>query len=338
MLKKLVSMAAAAGLALASLTAAIPVQAASTPYISELTGLPTSGDIQNQRPIAVMIDNDERSYPHYDVAGADIVYEMVNNNLNNRITRLMCIYKDWNNQPTMIGNIRSTRPTNILTAVEYNAILCHDGGPFYINAYLKSTGIADLTPMPTRVKNGKAREFTEYIAAGDVSKLCRQKGISTSYTANPGSHFTFNAADTDLSTKYPVGVVTANIVNLAQVFPHSSTMLAYNAATASYDYMTYGSINQDATTKTVVSFKNVILQSAPVVQYDKNGYMIYNVVGAGLGFYCTDGKCIPIQWVKSSETDKTIYMDAAGQVLTLNPGKTYIGLVPEDSFASVVLQ
>ena len=43
-------------------------------YISELTGLPISTTIQNQRPIAVMVDNEKTALQHYGTAEADIVY------------------------------------------------------------------------------------------------------------------------------------------------------------------------------------------------------------------------------------------------------------------------
>lgn len=339
MFKKIASFVLAAGLAITSLTGALPVQAQAT-YPSELTGLPVSTALQSQRPVAVMVDNDIRSYPHYGVADADIVYEQVNSMANNRITRLMCLYKDWG-AAAKLGNIRSTRPTNILTAIEYNAALVHDGGPYYINNYLKSTGIADLDNryVPySRVNNGKAVEFTEYALTGDIAKSFTLRGISPAYTANPGSHFTFNPANTDLAAKYPAAVIPANLVNLAGNFPNTASQLVYNAATGTYDYYTFGKPSVDADTNKQVSFQNVILQDVATYQYDANGYLIYNVIGAGVGFYCTNGKCTPISWAKGSEAGKTIYYDVNGAPLSINPGKTYIGLIPQDSAAQTIIQ
>ena len=102
---------------------------------SELTNELIPASIQNQRPIAVMVDNEKTALPHYGVNKGDVVYEMMNSTANGRITRLMVLVKDWGNL-TQFGSIRSTRPTNVMLAYEYNAILVHDGGPFYINDYL----------------------------------------------------------------------------------------------------------------------------------------------------------------------------------------------------------
>ena len=107
-------------------------------YLSEITGEPISEDIKDQRPIAVMVDNEKTALPHFGTAEADVVYEMMNSTKNDRITRLMCIVKDWG-KIEQLGSIRSTRPTNILLAAEWDAVLCHDGGPpVHINAYLKN--------------------------------------------------------------------------------------------------------------------------------------------------------------------------------------------------------
>ena len=63
-------------------------------YLSEITGEPISEDIKDQRPIAVMVDNEKTALPHFGTAEADVVYEMMNSTKNDRITRLMCIVKD----------------------------------------------------------------------------------------------------------------------------------------------------------------------------------------------------------------------------------------------------
>lgn len=104
-------------------------------YRSELTNEWIDESLRDQRPIAVMVDNESTALPHYGVNSADVVYELMNSTANGRITRLMVIVKDWANIE-QLGSVRSTRPTNFLLAAEWNAILCHDGGPFYNDEYI----------------------------------------------------------------------------------------------------------------------------------------------------------------------------------------------------------
>lgn len=297
---------------------------------SELTGLPVDASLVNQRPIAVMVDNESLALDHYNTANADIVYEMVNSTANNRITRLMCLYKDWKNIP-QTGNIRSVRPTNILLAQEYNAVIVHDGGPYHVDGYLARYN-QHLSANFSRVPNGKARVYTEFVFGNELVNRMAAAGFSSTYTVPTGDHFNFG-----VSNIASAGIVnTAN--NISLPFPHNASKLAYNAASKTYNYYEYGRLHQDVGTRAPLSFTNVIIQNVPMHQLDANGYMIYNVIGSGNGWYITNGMATPINWVKSSESGVTTYTTADGQPLVVNPGKTYVGLVPSDSWASLSIQ
>ena len=84
-------------------------------YFSELTHELTDINLKNQRPVAIMVDNEKIALPHYGLTQADVVYEMVNSTANGRITRLMCLVKDWE-KLDQFGSIRSTRPTTVIFA------------------------------------------------------------------------------------------------------------------------------------------------------------------------------------------------------------------------------
>lgn len=303
-----------------------------TTAASELTGLPVSSTLAAQRPVAVMIDNDTRALPHYGLADADVVYEMMNSTANNRVTRLMAIYKDWNTV-NQVGNIRSTRPTNILLASEWNAILVHDGGPFYNTPYFKSTGIAHLSGGFSRVKNGKASEFTEYAMKTDISRKAKAARISSSFTST--------AAQSAAQTHWKFGTVDMTAYGLSgtsvklDCFKLTKPSLEYDAGTGLYNYYENGKLCKDGEDSQQVAFRNVILQNCSFHQYDKNGYLIYNVIGEGTGYYLTGGKMIPVTWKKTSETGATKYYDSVGREITLNQGKTYIGICPSDDWGSV---
>ena len=110
---------------------------------NELTGELIDESLANQRPIAVMVDNESIALPHYGLTQADVVYEMMNSTENGRITRFMALVKDWETLE-QFGSIRSARVTNCILAAEWNAVLCHDGGPFYIDEYIALPSVDDL--------------------------------------------------------------------------------------------------------------------------------------------------------------------------------------------------
>jgi len=304
-------------------------------YRSELTNEPISEDLKDQRPIAAMIDNEKTALNHFGTNSADIIYEMMNSTANDRVTRLMAIFKDYESVE-QIGSIRSVRPTNFMVAAEYNAIICHDGGPFYIDEYIARPYTSHFSGTFSRVKNGKAREFTEYILPGDMEKNFNNSKVSKEYNEYyPGPHFTFNNNFKACSEQG----ATEEAKEVSLPFYHNSSQLKFNEANNTYDYYEYGSAHVDeGAGNETTTFTNVILMSCSFHQYDPNGYMVYNIVGNGEGYYLTGGEAIKIKWSKSEEAALTEYTIAeTGESLVLNTGKTYIGIVPDDTWSEVTL-
>lgn len=309
-------------------------------YRSELTNIPIDEGLKDQRPLAVMVDNELTALPHYGLTQADIVYEMMNSTLNDQITRFMVMVKDYD-QIEQLGSIRSVRPTNLMIAPEWNAIVCHDGGPFYINAFLNNPYVEHFSGTFSRVKNGKPREFTEYMLPGDMDKNFKNNSkIEREYNeykpTEPHFEFTTESNPVDLTQIFDCQECT--LVDLP--FYHNDSQLDYDEASGTYLYSEYGKPHLDpGNNNEQLAFKNVILQKMSYNQLDDHGYMVWNCIGAGQeGYYITDGKAIPITWSKTGDTERTIYYNSFGDEITLNTGKTYIGFVPDDSWSKLIVK
>ena len=307
-------------------------------YRSELTNEIISEEIKNQRPIAAMVDNDKRALPHFGISQADIVYEMMNSTHNNRVTRFMVLVKDWK-KIEQLGSIRSLRPTNIMLASEWNAIVCHDGGPYHNDAYLAKGYTDNLSGGFARIKNGKATEFTEYITTGELEARIAKAGYSEEYNeyANEGPHFQFATEKNPVDLSAAADSQVCKKITLP--YRNNNPYLVYNEESHTYDYFEHGGAHVDAGNGNVqTSFKNVIIQDVTFSQLDSNGYLVFNCIGEGRwGWYITNGNAIQITWKKTSDTDVTRYYDFAGNEITLNTGKTYICLVPDDDFKYVAI-
>jgi len=312
--------------------------------VNELSGEFIDAALKNQRPIAVMCDNEltafenNEGYGHYGLSQADIIYEMVNSTDNNRITRLMAMFKDWESVER-IGSIRSARVTNCILCMEWNAIMCHDGGPFYIDAYTALPYLDNLSGNFARIENGKSREFTEYITTGDnVRKRLENNNMEVEYNNYyEGEHFAF-AENKDLGD-----AKAGTKVDLP--FPHNSTELNYDAETQLYYYSEYGEAHTDLANGEKLAFKNVIVYGADMYPctngdyVDQHGYMYYDIIEqSGEGYYLLNGKVEPITWRKVSATTPTEFYDSQGNKLVLNVGKTYIAIVPNDAWAELVIE
>ena len=281
-------------------------------YRSELTNELIDESLKDQRPIAVMVDNESIALPHYGLSHADVVYEMMNSTLNGRITRFMALFKDYESVD-QIGSIRSVRPTNVILAAEWNAIICHDG---------------------------KSREYTEYILSGDMDKNFSNSDVSKDYTSYyEGAHYQFANENNpvDLGTSYPDDAIDANMVDLP--FPHNGSYLEYNADDQLYYYSEYGKAHVDpGNDNAQLCFKNLLIQSCGYTQYDEHGYMIFDCISSGYGYYVTNGKALYVSWKKTSMTSPTRYYDAQGNEITINTGKTYVALVPVDDWEDLVIE
>lgn len=306
-------------------------------YRSEITNEWIDESLKDQRPVAIMVDNESTALPHYGMTEADVVYEIMNSTANGRITRFMAIVKDWG-KIEQFGSIRSTRSTNIMLAAEWNAVLCHDGGPFYINDWIAKKYSANFSGGFTRVNNGKSREFTEYVCTGDLDKMFSNSKYSTEYNEYyPGQHYFFSDTEIDLAD---VGD-TVDCTEIELPFPHNSSRLEYNSETGTYDYFEYGKAHTDPQHGNAqLTFKNLLIQDTTFAQLDENGYLIYNAIDSGRdAYYITNGKAMEVTWIKAGESEPTIYLNKkTGEQIELNTGKTYVALVPSDSWDDVVIK
>lgn len=307
-------------------------------YRSELTNELISEDLKNQRPIAVMVDNESIALPHYGLSKADIVYELMNSTMNGRITRFMALYKDYESVD-QIGSIRSVRPTNVILSAEWNAILCHDGGPFYIDQYIAQPSVNNFSGTFSRVDNGKPREYTEYILPGDMEKNFANSSVEKEYNSYyPGAHYQFAGESNPVDLSDEAEVIDATTIDLP--FPHNGSFLEYNADDGMYYYSEYGKAHVDpGNDNAQLCFKNLLIQSCGFTQYDEHGYCIFDCVSTGYGYYVTNGKAVYVRWEKSDMTSPTrYYNNVTGEEITLNTGKTYIGFVPVDDWEDLVIE
>ena len=249
----------------------------------------------------------------------------------------MAVVKDWG-KIEQFGSIRSTRDTNIMLAAEWNAVLCHDGGPFYIDKWIAKDYSANFSGGFSRVNNGKSREFTEYICAGDLDKKFANSKYSTEYNEfYPGQHYVFSNSAVDLTTMGE----TMDCTEIELPFPHNSSRLQYNESTGTYDYYEYGSAHTDPQHGNAqLTFKNLLIQDTTFSQHDQNGYLIYNAIDSGRdAYYITEGKAVEVTWIKAGENEPTIYLNKqTGEQIEMNTGKTYVALVPSDSWNDVVIK
>lgn len=302
-----------------------------TAFVNPLTGLASEKDFTGLRPAAIMVNNIAISCPQKGVAEADVIYECL---VEGGYTRLMMLSMDYANLGT-VGSVRSTRHYYLDFSADYDAIHVHAGGSTYaydtmdvrvvhnldgVNMYLPATFARD----PERIKTMGLEHSLMTTGAGIVSGI-KYKRYRTTTDENFDYPLDFVSQDTSV-----VFEETASHVRI----PYSAvqtTDFVYDAETETYlRYQFNGKTHIDQVTEEQLSFENVLIYFCETgrITGDAKQRIDVGTVGSGTGYYATKGTYTPISWEKDESESPIRFYDADGELLLLNPGKTFISVCP----------
>ncbi|MBQ8587815.1 MAG: DUF3048 domain-containing protein [Clostridia bacterium] len=284
---------------------------------------------QDNRPVAVMIDNDgPSSRPQIGLESAYMIYEVI---VEGGASRIMALFKDASDIEK-VGPIRSSRHYFLDYALEHDAIYCHAGWSPKAASDISSLGVNNVNGI-TGADGGKFyRDYTYdrtwHNLYTDLNKLYEHAIDTKGYNDKTDvKHTSYNEKDTDISGGTPATEI---------VLPYSTmykVTYKYNPETKTYTRY-IGQSEHMSQTGEALTAKNIIVYS--VRNYDladgeNKGRQEVETVGSGTGYYITNGSAAEITWSKSSRKDRTIYKDASGNEIKLNPGNTYVHVVPMSS-------
>lgn len=306
-------------------------------YYKELTGEWTTEKIdEDKRPVAVMINNLKEALPSSSTKKADIIYECM---VEGGITRIMPIFSDYEDLEK-IGSVRSARHYYINIANEYDAIYVHYGQSAPAKKILKKGVIDNINGLTYDAgfyrESSRVAPHNAYTTGEKIVNGIANFKYSDKLPEDHEKVLSFNEEDTDLENGETAATVHVNFSN------YSKPYFIYNAETKLYERYEYDAPQIDELEpedENVLTFKNVIVQmSAYECINPKNDLQELTQVGEGKGYYCTNGKAIPITWKKESKGNPTKYYLEDGTELLLNPGKTWISIIGNGANAGVAFE
>ena len=300
---------------------------------SHLSGLWVPVEIGTKRPYAIQFSNFKTVRNQWGIGQADIVYEAL---VEGGITRLLAIGQNFTGD--RIGSIRSSRHYFVSFADEYDAIYIHFGKTKYAVSKIKELGIDNLdgetglgNTVFYRDKSMKA-PHNAFTSLDQILLGIEKKDYRTELNSDYEPHFSFYKEDTDLLTDTSCNKITIN-------YPYNKPYLVYNSEDKLYYRYQFDEIHKDSNTDKQLTFKNIIVQFVKEWNIDKNGYQTMDLENAqGTGYYITNGKMEPITWKKNESKKWMRYYNSSGEELTINPGKTYIAIYPNNKTENVVLE
>ena len=311
---------------------------------SKLTNEWIDEETAEMRPIAVMIPN-TKTASQYGISTADIVYEC---NVESSITRLMGIWEDWD-EIEKVGNIRSARDYFVYWAFEWDALLVHYGGPFYMDDLIArdDTQNIDLNVDTSKTYHSRDNAKNTYDNAFTNAELLKDYIKDKDYPSNyregytDEQHFTF-ASDQEPNTleNYP-DAITANMVDMSLAYPLTNCYFIYNEETGLYDRFQHLTGESDGphidlASNEQLAFKNILIQNTYYEIRDQKGYLAFQCHDTTRdGWFFTNGKGIHVTWEKVADYSATRYYDDNGNEIKLNTGKTMICIVEDGDVFTV---
>lgn len=311
-----------------------------SPYVNKLTGLPTTEQLSNQRPLAIMFNNLKAALPQHGIADMDVVYEAI---VEGSITRLLGLTTDWQ-ALTTLGSIRSSRDYYIDFSDAHNAIYIHAGGSdiaYGVLAQRKTDNIDGVNGNAsesrafyrdqTRRKNGVSLEHTMFTTGANLIQAIADNKFKTTLKDDFVSPFSFSATPLEIDGEAATYVYIP-FSNYAQSY------FDYNTEIGVYDKGQYvntkssldkhDSPHIDGNTNAQLSFENIIILYTSYRTIDDKGRQAVSFTGSGDGYYFSDGKGKKIKWERPTRTGGYTLYEADGTTeLLMNKGKTYIGVM-----------
>lgn len=293
---------------------------------SFLTGLPIEEDKAGRRPLALMISNDRAALPQYGIETAQVVYEAP---VEGGMNRFMAIFEDYDEFEQM-GPVRSCRTYYVYLAKEYDAVYAHFGQSTFAKPYLNEIdningieGTGSQAYYRTRDRKSPHNAFT---GGARLNQAINALGYRTERDSSADGHFLFaDEAEPETLENRPA-VIAAEAVRPG--YPLNQPEFRYSSEDGLYHRSQYGKTHMGSTGP--VEVKNLIIQYCAVGHYATTEYLDINVNASDWGYFVTEGHAIPVTWEKKNGI--TRYYDQDHEEIRLNPGRTWICIVPSKDY------
>lgn len=297
------------------------------------------GQWEQRRPLGVMIENHQDARPINGWTRADIVYEAV---AEGGITRTLSMF--FCQDAGDIAPVRSARTYFIDWLSEYNALYAHVGGantagPADALGQIRDYGILDMDQFglgfPTYWRGtDKLAPHNVHSTTKKLWEAAKSRGDGWGSKDENGKAWDANFVlwkFKDEETLAQRGTQKPIVVPFWSQAQEYTVTWKYDTATNTYKRYIGTEAQIDASTKEIISPKNLVVQFE--TESDANdgypdGHLLYGTIGFGKALFSMDGKVIPGTWNKASRTARTKYLDSQGQEIVFDRGQIWIETIP----------
>lgn len=277
---------------------------------------------EDGRPVFVMLDNHAGARPQAGLKNALMVYEFL---AEGNITRYMAVFNGTGGEE--IGPVRSARPYFINRALEMDGLYVHVGGSPQAFDDLVRLKVGDIDGLSAG-KNIFWRKSHKKIPHNMYTTLnaVRQEAVRRKYKTEVEFEVPNYAA-----LEFTPSGETADSLRLVyrQGTSGYSSGFIYDGALGLYMRHVNGKAHLDELDGSPLSAANVIVQTVRTKTVDNDGRLQLEDIGTGKGWFMTMGIRVPITWEKTDRRAQTSFKLENGTPVQLNPGITWIQVIPQ---------
>lgn len=318
-------------------TTQAPPPTTASPYLSGNIN-PLTGEVDydkallKNRPVFVSVENHKDARPQWGITSADIVWEM---EAEGGITRMLLMYADASRLPDQIGPTRSARHYFVELVEGFDAIFVHFGGSPQAYSAIRNhdvdhiDGMTDSSAFSRDTTRNVSSEHRAYTTKEKVENAIESKGLRTEIEKDYKKPFKFNTE----AKKLPDGNCSEMVVDFSSYATYTYT---YNAE----DNLYYSSLNGNAFNDSdgnQQNFTNLIICYVDKSSLGDSKGRITLDLSEGHGVYVSNGTYQNIKWKKGDYSDMMKFYDNDGNELSLNAGRSYIGLVASTKESSCTI-
>lgn len=291
---------------------------------SPTTGLDYEGDYQ---PILVSIGNNGAARPQWGLSQADIVYEYLMEGQS--ITRYNAIFSD--NKPEKVGPVRSNRVpfVNELVSLGEMPIVFYGAtrneAPY--NPYMR---MDDYDICEERRVDGQGSLYARYFWRDSSRDAPHNAVIDLLELTEEAELPKVERTKLLLFAEKAADALTETAETVEVAFTVGGKVFAsykYDADAGVYERYVSGKRSRDHEGEQVYA-NNVIIRHMEYSVYDVNPAMLdTEPLGTGVAEYYIGGKRMVGTWIREELDKPTIYLDAQGNEMAFQPGKTWIEMV-----------
>lgn len=297
--------------------------------INPLTGEPMESKYENNRPVAVMLNNLKAAQPQLGISQADIIYEAP---AEGGITRMLGVYQSLEGVGNL-GSIRSARSYYLELALGLDALFVHAGGSPGAYRDLPAWGVDNMDGVRGRSdaeifwrdaerRKSKGYEHSLLTSGERILDYLSEGHFPTEHERG----YVYTQAFVPDGT--PRDGVPAEHVKL-RFSEYKTGTFDYDSEMGKYLVGQYGKEYVDGNTGEQVAVTNLLVLETKisVISGDPEGRLDVRLTGEGEGTYFCGGKSVPIRWSKADRNSPFVYTLEGGKLLALGQGESYVCII-----------